>query len=249
MVVTGDVASLPHVIAINAHTVRRCGMVGLLGMLAILPGWVDMARAAASPVQAGGPKSGALTPDARRLTELQAPLLTAFHESLPSPQARVVGADSAWAGFSARRGARRSLALGLTAAVLLALLDIDAELDAAARHCCKRAVDRSEIASHQSVCGSAMMALKNAALQVVTVLCDEGNTNERLRAAEKYKSRHRLPFDVHVEAKSGEVQTAFHVEGYPSLVLIDGTGRKLWEGHPKESDRLERILRDRTADR
>jgi creatinine amidohydrolase len=32
-------------------------------MLAILPGWVDMARAAASPVQAGGPGPGALTPD------------------------------------------------------------------------------------------------------------------------------------------------------------------------------------------
>lgn len=90
---------------------------------------------------------------------------------------------------------------------------------------------------------------KNRALQVVTVLCDEGSTNERLRAAEKYKSRHRLPFDVNVEAKSGEVQTAFHVDGYPSLVLIDGTGRKLWEGHPKETDRLERILRDRQADR
>ena len=37
MVVTGVVANLPHVIAINAHTVRRSGTVGMLGMLAILP--------------------------------------------------------------------------------------------------------------------------------------------------------------------------------------------------------------------
>ncbi|MBL8868026.1 MAG: carboxypeptidase regulatory-like domain-containing protein [Gemmataceae bacterium] len=86
-------------------------------------------------------------------------------------------------------------------------------------------------------------------LEVLTVLCDEGSTNERLRAAERYRSKHKLAYDVAVEAKAGEIQTAYHVEGYPSLVLVDGTGRTLWEGHPKESSRLERILRDRLANR
>lgn len=86
-------------------------------------------------------------------------------------------------------------------------------------------------------------------LRIITVLCDEGSTNDRLRAAERYRSKYRLAFDVNIEHKPGEVQNAFHVDGYPSLVLIDGTGRKLWEGHPKDSARLERILRDRIANR
>ncbi len=86
-------------------------------------------------------------------------------------------------------------------------------------------------------------------LELVTVLCDEGSTSERIRAAENYRTRHRIPFDVNIEAKRGEVQSAFHVEGYPSLVLIDGNGRTLWEGHPKESSQLERILRDKQSQR
>lgn len=90
---------------------------------------------------------------------------------------------------------------------------------------------------------------KNRSLQVVTVLCDEGSVNERIRAAERYRSRHKLPFDVTVEAKSGDIQNAYHVEGYPSLVLIDGSGKALWEGHPKESSQLERVLRNRLDDR
>jgi thiol-disulfide isomerase/thioredoxin len=86
-------------------------------------------------------------------------------------------------------------------------------------------------------------------LQIVTVLCDDGSTSERLRAAERYRAKYRLPYAVNVEARPGDVQTAFHVEGYPSLVLIDGAGRALWEGHPKDASRLERILRDRLADK
>ena len=59
MVVTGAVASLPHVIAINAHTVRRCGTVGMLGMLAILP------ASAQRPVTRADAESAALAAGTR----------------------------------------------------------------------------------------------------------------------------------------------------------------------------------------
>lgn len=87
-------------------------------------------------------------------------------------------------------------------------------------------------------------AYRDQAVRVVTVLCDPGTTRERLEAAEQYRKRHRFPYELLVEATAGQVQDAFGVKAYPHLVLLDGTGRKLWTGHPKQIDQLERTIRD-----
>ncbi len=85
---------------------------------------------------------------------------------------------------------------------------------------------------------------RDQAVEVLTVLCDEGSSRERLRAAESYRRGHRFPYGLAVEAKFGTAQDALKVRGYPTLVLLDGTGRTLWTGHPKDADRLERTVRD-----
>ena len=64
--------------------------------------------------------AASLTPDARRLSELEAPLMAAFRESVQSPPIRASGAGSAWAGSWRRRAASRPLALGFTAVLLVA---------------------------------------------------------------------------------------------------------------------------------
>ncbi|QEL16065.1 thioredoxin-like domain-containing protein [Limnoglobus roseus] len=87
-------------------------------------------------------------------------------------------------------------------------------------------------------------AYRDQALQVVTVLCDTGTTRQRLEAAEKYRKNHRFPYELQIEATAGTVQDAFSVKAYPTLVLIDGTGRRLWSGHPKQVDQLERAIRE-----
>ena len=68
----------------------------------------------------------ALTPSQERLADLEAALLDAVPAFPSTPQARAVGAGSAWAGFSWRRGARRSLVLGLTGAMLIVSVSLAA---------------------------------------------------------------------------------------------------------------------------
>ena len=93
----------------------------------------SLPRYASDPELAGDPVverlealAAALTPAPDRLAALEAALLAAVPASPSTPQARAVGAGSAWAGFSWRRGARRSLVLGLTGALLIASVSLAA---------------------------------------------------------------------------------------------------------------------------
>ena len=40
----------------------------------------------------------------------------------------------------------------------------------------------------------------------------------------------------------GAVQKVFHVDAYPTLVLLDPWGTVLWTGHPKDLAEAEKVL-------
>jgi thiol-disulfide isomerase/thioredoxin len=84
----------------------------------------------------------------------------------------------------------------------------------------------------------------SAGLEVVGVACDDASESARRSLAAKYADGHRLNYLVYAEPGSapGRVMKHFGVTGFPTLVLIDGTGSILWEGHPADLDDLERVV-------
>ena len=81
-----------------------------------------------------------------------------------------------------------------------------------------------------------------AGLQVIAVACDdEADTRkppiaqkQRLELASKYTRDNSLNYQVFVEPGpvSGSVRNRYNIKGYPTVVLLDGTGAVLWQGHP-----------------
>ncbi len=85
---------------------------------------------------------------------------------------------------------------------------------------------------------------RNDSLQVIGIVCDEGSEKQRCDAASKYRRDQRLNYDLYVEPAVGRIQDRFDVVSYPTLILMDGTGKVLWRGHPRDADKLNRILND-----
>lgn len=87
-----------------------------------------------------------------------------------------------------------------------------------------------------------------AGLQLLGVVCDDGSLKNRAALAAKYHQEHNLNYALYVEPRPGQVQRRFHVEGYPTAVLLDETGSVLWKGHPQQ-DRggLEAAIRHHLA--
>jgi thiol-disulfide isomerase/thioredoxin len=81
-------------------------------------------------------------------------------------------------------------------------------------------------------------------LDVVGVTCDDTGTAERRALASRYQRAEGLNYLLYVEPGSepGGVARRFGVKGFPTLVLLDGSGEVLWSGHPNEAGDLERIL-------
>ena len=81
-------------------------------------------------------------------------------------------------------------------------------------------------------------------IQVIGVLCDDESKQARQELAERYSSAHRLNYPIMIEpaAKPGALKDRFEIRGYPTLILLDGTGEVLWRGHPKDEDQLRRVL-------
>jgi thiol-disulfide isomerase/thioredoxin len=82
-------------------------------------------------------------------------------------------------------------------------------------------------------------------VEVVAVVCDSGSDSRRVDSAAAYRREQHLPYAVNSENSRSPVQDAFNIEAYPTLVLLDGTGRRLWKGHPKDIAEAERIIRNR----
>ncbi|MGL6075052.1 MAG: redoxin domain-containing protein [Fimbriiglobus sp.] len=85
-------------------------------------------------------------------------------------------------------------------------------------------------------------------LEVVGIVCDDLPQKARLQAALDYSRSHQLNYRLAIEpaAKPGALLERFDVASYPGLVLINGEGQILWQGHPSERATLEAILRQET---
>jgi thiol-disulfide isomerase/thioredoxin len=87
-------------------------------------------------------------------------------------------------------------------------------------------------------------------LQLVGVVCDETPLAERTDRAAKYHRDYNLNYALFVEpgANPGAVRDRFlgHDDGYPTAVLLDGSGAVVWKGHPS-ADRvaLEAAIKSR----
>jgi len=82
-------------------------------------------------------------------------------------------------------------------------------------------------------------------VELIAVVCDPGSDSRRVSLARTYQDQQRLPYAVVAESTREPLQDTFDVQSYPTLVLIDGTGRRLWKGHPKDLSEVERIIRER----
>ncbi len=90
---------------------------------------------------------------------------------------------------------------------------------------------------------------RNDSLEIIGVVCNEGDEKQRRDVASRYRREQRLNYDLYVEPSVGRLQDRFDVSSYPTLILIDSAGKILWRGHPKDIDKLERILNDAVASR
>lgn len=82
-------------------------------------------------------------------------------------------------------------------------------------------------------------------LQVIGVLCDEAPQAQRAALAARYQRSNNLNFAVYVEPgrEPGSVSDRFNVEAYPTVVLLNGNGTVLWQGHPGKTTELETAIR------
>jgi thiol-disulfide isomerase/thioredoxin len=83
-------------------------------------------------------------------------------------------------------------------------------------------------------------------LEIVGVACDDAGETARQKLAAKYADDHRLNYLVYAEPGQapGKVMDRFGVKEFPTLVLIDGAGKVLWQGRPAEVVDLERVIGD-----
>lgn len=82
-------------------------------------------------------------------------------------------------------------------------------------------------------------------VELVAVVCDNESDERRVELANRYRVEQRIPYFVFAESSRGRLADQFNVEFYPTLVLLDGTGRRLWKGHPKDLAVAEKIIRSR----
>jgi thiol-disulfide isomerase/thioredoxin len=85
-----------------------------------------------------------------------------------------------------------------------------------------------------------------AGLQVVAVMCDEAPFKARAAAAGKYGQDNATNYPVFVEPgqSPGAVRDSLGVEAYPTVVLIDAAGKRVFTGNPlQERAQLEAAIR------
>lgn len=85
----------------------------------------------------------------------------------------------------------------------------------------------------------------SSGLQLIGVLCDDVPQRQRAALAAKYQRDNGLNYAVYVEAGSepGGVRNRFNVESYPTVVLLNGDGNVLWQGHPAKRTELEAAIK------
>jgi thiol-disulfide isomerase/thioredoxin len=88
-------------------------------------------------------------------------------------------------------------------------------------------------------------------VELVGVACDDAGLPQRRALAAAYQKAERLNYLLYTEPTEhpGKLRDRFGVQGYPTLVLIDGSGEVLWRGHPNDAAELERVIDDALAGR
>ncbi len=83
-----------------------------------------------------------------------------------------------------------------------------------------------------------------SALEVLAIVCEDVPPSQRGELVERYRADHRVQYPMLFEGAGNELQDHFDVSRYPTLILLDGRGRKLWTGHTNDIKKLEAILDD-----
>ena len=83
-------------------------------------------------------------------------------------------------------------------------------------------------------------------LEIIGVVCDDTDTPQRRAFAGRYSEQQNLNYLLYVEpnAKPGRVMDQFDVEFFPTLVLIDGTGKVRWKGDSRDLGKLDGLIRE-----
>ena len=81
-------------------------------------------------------------------------------------------------------------------------------------------------------------------LEVVGVLCDDVPREARLARAADYKRDHGLNYVLFTEPgpKPGTLMERYDARSFPTLVLLNGAGERLWQGHPNDLAELEKVI-------
>lgn len=83
-------------------------------------------------------------------------------------------------------------------------------------------------------------------LQVVAVACDDRlNQRERMAEAAHFAKDNNVNYHIFVEPGdlSGGVRDRYNITEYPTVVLLDGSGRVLWKGHPNLRNELDLAIK------
>jgi thiol-disulfide isomerase/thioredoxin len=83
-------------------------------------------------------------------------------------------------------------------------------------------------------------------LDVIGVLCDEIDTQQRRAIAASYQRSQDLNYQLYVEPgrRPGNVRDKFRVEAYPTMLLLSSDGTILWRGSPPHLASLEQAIED-----
>jgi thiol-disulfide isomerase/thioredoxin len=85
-------------------------------------------------------------------------------------------------------------------------------------------------------------------VEIVSVVCDSARESRRVELARYYREDHRIPFAVMAECTgSAAIQQRFGVELYPTIVLLDSQGRRLWSGDHRQLAELDRVIAARLS--
>jgi thiol-disulfide isomerase/thioredoxin len=82
-------------------------------------------------------------------------------------------------------------------------------------------------------------------LEVVGIACERASGPERSRRVQEAITKYQINYRVLLgeEYEECPVQQKFHIESYPTLVLLDSNGKILWRGGPSGFVQLETILK------
>ena len=81
-------------------------------------------------------------------------------------------------------------------------------------------------------------------LDVIGVVCDEVDTQQRRAVAASYQRANDLNYHLYVEPgrRPGKVRDKLGAEAYPTMVLLSPEGEVLWKGTPPDLAPLERVI-------